>query len=121
DVRPRAGASVACSGADRHVRLDLFRRRIAARIGVSVVQPAHVDDEAHARGSGVEGTCPARAASLSHLPTTVVRADDAQSRGVVNLSVASHTTVSEAANNLSVYKPAEITPTAVIQLQDLRH
>ncbi len=35
--------------------------------------------------------------------------------------MASHTTVSEAANNLPVYKPAGITPTAVIQLQDLRH
>ena len=51
--------------------------------------------------SAVEGARASCAASLSHLPSAAVRADDAQSRGIVNLSVASRTTVSDAANNSS--------------------
>src|ERR1017187_2171283 len=60
--------------------MDLLRRGAVARRRHVVVQPAHVDDEAHARRSRVEAARPSRAASFGDLPAAAVRADDAQPR-----------------------------------------
>src|ERR1019366_1692454 len=60
--------------------MDLLRRRAVAGRRHVVVQPAHVDDEAHARRSRIEAARPSRAASLGDLPAAAVRADDAQPR-----------------------------------------
>ena len=77
---PGADAGLARACADRHGGMDLLRRRAAARHRHVLVQPAHVDDEAHAQRTAIEAARTSRPASLGDLPSAAVRADDAQSR-----------------------------------------
>ncbi len=77
-----AGPRDTGSHADGHDRMDLLRRRAAAGRRTAVVQRAHVDHEAGARGSEFQIAGAASAASHRDLPAAAVCADDAQSHGI---------------------------------------